>query len=75
MQACTLAKHPAPISLAASVFSIGGLMLTATAWILVNPSDWIVTGTENLVAIGYSVRMTSVIATAPQALKYYIPLP
>ncbi len=54
-QAVTLAKHTAPVSLAASVFTIGFLMLTTTAFFMVDTSDWFVSNRGEIVCILYSV--------------------
>lgn len=61
MQSVTLANHRAPVSLAASVFSIGELMLTVTGLILVrDPRAWIVSDPSQVIAIVYAVRHTQI---------------
>ena len=59
-QSVALAKHPAPISLAASVFSMGEAMLMTTGAALIkDPNDWIVPGLTEVAAILYAVSLTS----------------
>jgi uncharacterized membrane protein len=61
-QAVTLAKHTAPVSLAASVFTIGFLMLTTTAFFMVDTSDWFVSNRGEIVCILYSGAALSALA-------------
>lgn len=61
LQSVTLAKHRAPVSLAASVFSIGEIMLAVTGLILVrDPKEWIVSEPSSVIAIVYAVRFTNI---------------
>jgi len=61
MQSVTLANHRAPVSLAASVFSIGEVMLAVTGVTLVrDPKAWIVSEPSSVIAIVYAVRFTSI---------------
>ncbi|KAH8971848.1 hypothetical protein BDL97_02G163800 [Sphagnum fallax] len=62
IQAVTLAKHTAPVSLAASVFTIGFLMLTTTAFFMVDTSDWFVSNRGEIVCILYSGASLSALA-------------
>lgn len=63
VQSVTLAKHRAPVSLAASVFSIGEIMLAVTGLILVrDPKEWIVSEPSSVIAIVYAGAILSCLA-------------
>jgi hypothetical protein len=60
VQSVALARHPAPISLAASVFSMGEAMLVTTGVALIkDPKDWMVPGFTEVAAILYAVSLAS----------------
>lgn len=62
-QSVTLAKHRAPVSLAASVSSIGEAMLAVTGLALVrDPKAWIVSEPSSIIAIVYAGAITSCLA-------------